>query len=293
MRERSVVDLDIGCTFELHAPEPTHCVLLFEPHRSEEPRTAASDLSIRQHGRELTSSVYTDAFGNRCRRTTLAAGPAEVRYAARVEVDDGPDAIDPGAEIVQPAELSDEVLQFLLPSRYCESDRLMDLAWSTFAGVTPGWPLAAAVCDWVHDRLTFQYGSSSPFLSAMGALEQGTGVCRDFTHLSIALCRALNLPARYVCGYLPDIGVPDLGMPMDFCAWTEVHLGGRWYTFDPRNNERRIGRVVVARGRDAADVAMLTSFGPLQLVAMSVRAEPGCGTSWIDTAPTTSLDLIG
>lgn len=171
-----------------------------------------------------------------------------------------------------PQDLSDDALLFVLPSRYCQSDQFADFAFAQFSLLPPGWSRVQAICDWVHESVRFDYESSSPSKSATDVLASRVGVCRDFTHLAIALCRALNIPARYVFGYLPDIGVPDLGAPMDFCAWMEVFLGTGWHTFDPRNNQRRIGRTVIGRGRDAADVAMVTSFGQVELKTMTVTA---------------------
>ncbi len=276
------MDLDVGCSFLFNVPVATHAVMMIEPHSTDIEMVAHSKLQIMQAATVLASSPYVDSFGNNCRRATFSAGPAEVRFMARVGVSEEPDDAAESAELLAPHELPHEVLQFVLPSRYCESDQLAELAWQTFGSTAPGWKRVQAICDWVHDRLTFRYGSSSPSTSALTVLEQRVGVCRDFTHLAIGLCRAFNIPTRYVFGYLPDIGVPDPGAPMDFCAWMEVFLGGRWFTFDPRNNQRRIGRVVVGRGRDAADVAMVTSFGPIELVDMTVRAEIGAGPSWND-----------
>jgi transglutaminase-like putative cysteine protease len=153
------------------------------------------------------------------------------------------------------------------------------VAFEQFGGLPRGWSRVRAISQWVHDRIGFDYGAASPATTAEDVLRDGHGVCRDFAHLAIALCRALNIPARYVVGYLPDIEVPDPGTPMDFCAWMEVYLGDRWYTFDPRNNRARIGRTVIGRGRDAADVAMITTFGAVELRSMSViaaqRPNPG------------------
>jgi transglutaminase-like putative cysteine protease len=267
------MDLDIGCSFRFDVRTPTHVVLLVEPHTSEYGRVRSSELAVSQLGVDVATEVYVDAHGNRCRRATFAVGPAEVTFAARMDVSPQPDEVATEATLAPPAELPAEVLTYLLPSRFCESDLLADQAWTLFGGVPAGWQRICAITDWVHDRLDFGYGTSSPTLSADQAMHQGAGVCRDFAHLAIGLCRGLNIPARYVFGYLPDIGVADPGTPMDFCAWTEVFVGGRWHTFDPRNNERRIGRVVIGRGRDAADVAMVTSFGELILVDMSVIAE--------------------
>jgi transglutaminase-like putative cysteine protease len=214
-----------------------------------------------------------DAFGNRCRRLSMPAGEVEIDYLASVEVDDEPDPADEAAAQVVPADLPQSALPFLLPSRYCESDLLAEQAWSLFSEVAPGWRRVQAIVDWVHDQIDFDYSRSSTSHTAVSVLNDGAGVCRDFTHVAIALCRALTIPARYAFGYLPDIDVPDPGLPMDFCAWMEVLLGGRWYTFDVRNNQRRKGRIVIGRGRDAADVAMVTSFGQAPLVEMHVIAE--------------------
>src|SRR5262249_55925375 len=164
-------------------------------------------------------------------------------------------------------------LQFLLPSRASQSDELADFAYETFGGLLPGWPRVEAISNWVHEHLRFDDGVASPTFTAVDVLRDGHGVCRDFTHLAIALCRALNVPSRYTFGYLPDIDVPDPGTPMDFCAWLEVWLDDRWYTFDPRNDQHRVGRIVIGRGRDAADVAMVTTFGTVTLIAMQVIAE--------------------
>jgi transglutaminase-like putative cysteine protease len=276
------MDLDIGCSFVFGVPVATHAVMLFEPHSTDVQKVVDSRLEILGRAALPPSSTYVDSYGNRCRRITFKAGDANVRFMARVNVSEANDEILEAAELVPPEHLPDEVLYFLMPSRYCESDRLADLAWSTFGSIRSGWERVQSICDWVHGRTQFQYGSSSPEYSALSILDRRVGVCRDFTHLAIALCRAVNIPARYVFGYLPDIGVPDLGAEMDFCAWMEVFLGGRWFTFDPRNNQPRIGRVVIGRGRDAADVAMVTSFGQIEMVGMTVWAEIGAGATWND-----------
>jgi transglutaminase-like putative cysteine protease len=278
------IDLDIGCTFEFEAAAAIHAVMLFEPHSSELEAVVDSTLCTVADGAPPSSSSYVDSYGNRCRRITLDAGATTVSFAARAKVSATPDETLDSAELVPPSELPDEVLTFLMPSRYCESDQVVDLAWSTFGSIPCGWERVQRVCDWVHDRTEFAYGSSSPQFSALSVLEGRVGVCRDFAHLAIALCRSVNIPARYVFGYLPDIGVPDPGTPMDFCAWIEVFLDGRWFTFDPRNNQHRIGRVVIGRGRDAADVAMVTSFGSLDMVGMTVQAEIPSGK--LQSAPT-------
>ncbi len=264
-----MIDTEIGCTFEFVTSRPTHAVVMVEPHFAESGRIIETRFELDPHD---PSSVYLDHFGNSCRRVNLAAGPVTMTYAAVMSTPDDADPVEFGAVEVAPADLPDEALMFVLPSRFCQSDLMADFAFAEFGQVQPGWSRVQAISDWVNGALKFQYGSSSPSVSAMDVLGSRTGVCRDFAHLAIALCRSLNIPARYVFGYLPDIGVPDPGTPMDFCAWMEVYLGDGWHTFDPRNNERRIGRTVIGRGRDAADVAMVTSFGEVQLLGMTVVA---------------------
>jgi transglutaminase-like putative cysteine protease len=180
-----------------------------------------------------------------------------------------PDHVDWTAPMVPSWDLPPETLQFLLASRYCEVDRLSDLAWTLFANTEPGWPRVHAICNWVHDQITFGYNFARPTKSAVDVSVEQTGVCRDFQHLAVTFCRCLNIPARYVAGYLGDIGVPSR-LPMDFSAWFEVYLGGHWHTFDARHNTPRIGRILMARGRDATDVALSTIFGPSALVGFNV-----------------------
>lgn len=228
---------------------------------------------------------YVDMYGNICRRLTLEPGLSRIRYEAAVEVSGGIDAADPGAIQEPVADLPDDVLVYTLASRYCDSDRLANAAWEMFGGVPQGWARVQAVIDWVHDNVTFKVGSSSPSTGASDVYLQRRGVCRDFTQLSVAFLRALNIPARYCFGYLPDIDVDVDPAPMDFAAWLEAYVGGAWYTFDPRNNARRTGRVVIGRGRDALDVAMLTTYGHAPLTAMRVMAEPVTVTPWSSAQP--------
>jgi transglutaminase-like putative cysteine protease len=264
------IEVEIGCTFEFATSRPTHAIVMVEPHFTEAGHVVESRFRIDPPS---DSSMYHDQFGNSCRRVDLAAGSAVLTFDAVVNLADEPDPEDWSAREVPPSELPSEALMFVLPSRYCESDLLVGEAFNRFGGVPPGWGRVQAISDWVHNSMRFEYGMSSPTLSARGVFESRVGVCRDFTHLGITMCRALNIPARYVFGYLPDIGVPDPGTAMDFCAWMEVYLGHAWHTFDPRNNQRRVGRTVIGRGRDAADVAMVTTFGEVQLNSMLVRAE--------------------
>jgi transglutaminase-like putative cysteine protease len=172
-----------------------------------------------------------------------------------------------------PEQLPDHVLVYTLPSRYCPSDELGDAAWELFGALEPGWARVQAISDWVHREVGFGYEHASPRATAADVMRTRTGVCRDFAHLAVAFCRALNIPARYAFGYLPDIGVVPDDAPMDFCAWMEVFLGGAWWTFDPRNNQRRVGRVLIGRGRDALDVAMVSTYGGPALIRMTVWAD--------------------
>ena len=220
--------------------------------------------------RRTTTSSGTRAGGSPCPpvgRSSRTRPPSPTRPASTTSTEARRDRA--------PAELPDDVLIFLLPSRYCPSDLLAQHAYNTFGALESGWNRVDSISGWTHDHVTFDYAASSPSKTAADVLADGRGVCRDFTHLTISLCRALNIPARYVVGYLPDIAVPDPGTPMDFCAWSEIYLGDRWYTIDPRNHgQHRAGRTVIGRGRDAADVAMTTTFGRADLTTMTVRAEP-------------------
>ena len=218
-------------------------------------------------------SDLVDIYGNHARRVVIGAGKASLRYDAEVTTSAALDEVSPIAVQHRVEDLPGEILIFTLASRYCLSDALSDEAVNLFGTSPLGWERVQAVCDWVHDNVRFDYTASNPDATSVDVFETRAGVCRDFAHLAISLCRALNIPARYVFGYLPDIGVSPPPDPMDFCAWMEVYLGGRWWTFDPRNNARRIGRVVIARGRDAMDVAMVTSYGRLLLEQMTVWAD--------------------
>jgi transglutaminase-like putative cysteine protease len=264
------VQIAIGCRLGFGVAHPTHAVVVVEPHVDEESRVSGARFAIDP---DVPTSSYLDVFGNRCRRMTLPVGDVEMRFDAIADATGAPDDIDVTAEEHLPADLPDDALVFLLPSRYCQSDQIGTFAFQQFGALPTGWARVQAITQWVHDHVSFDYGAASPSTTAVDVLADEHGVCRDFAHLAIALCRALNIPARYVFGYLPDIDVPDTGAPMDFCAWMEVYLGNRWYTFDPRNNQQRIGRTVIGRGRDAADVAMVTTFGGVELKTMTVIAE--------------------
>jgi transglutaminase-like putative cysteine protease len=252
--------IKVDCEIALIFPEPTAVVLMLYLHRS---------LSHAIKGSErveafppVAISRYIDVYGNRCGRVFVPAGRAAFKHEAVVENDGRPDPQKGGAYQHRVQELPDDVLLFLLPSRYCEVDsELKDFAWATFGGGPAGWPLVQAVCNYVHQHIRFDYLQARSTRTALEAFRERIGVCRDYTHLAITLCRCLSIPARYCTGYLGDIGVPLDPAPMDFSAWFEVYLGDQWHTFDARHNIPRIGRVLMARGRDAADVALTTSFG--------------------------------
>jgi transglutaminase-like putative cysteine protease len=216
------------------------------------------------------TSISTRIAANGSRSTQAALGSPT---RAQLLLSDPADVIEPDALETPVASLPDEVLNFVMPSRFCLPDELGHEAWQRFGGVEPGWGRVQSVVDFVHGHLEFVPGTSNPWTSAADAYRAGQGVCRDFAHLAITFCRALNIPARYVFGYIPDVGVAPPDEPMDFAAWFEAYLDGRWHTFDARNNRPRVGRVVVGRGRDAVDVALITSFGPHTLTGFKVRAE--------------------
>jgi len=216
---------------------------------------------------------YTDLFGNACGRVMAPAG--RVRFYYNNVCRDSGLYDEIGTYAIQHSiqDLPPETLKFLLASRYCEVDRMLDIAWQLFGNTPLGWPRVQAVCNWVHNHVQFGYQFARPTKTAWDVYQERAGVCRDFMHLAITLLRALNIPARYVTGYLGDIGVPRDPNPMDFSAWMEVFLGGRWWTVDPRHNMPRIGRILMGHGRDAVDVALTTSFGQATLASFKVWTE--------------------
>lgn len=253
----------IGYDLEFQVPAHTPMLLMLYVHSSQA-------ISLLQPDRvhvepDTPSKEFTDAHGNRC--AWMVAPPGKVRFwnTTLIEVSGTPDPCCANAPQSPVETLLPEVLPFLLGSRYCEVDKLTDVAWSLFGQTQPGWWRVQAVCDWVHANVRFGYQFANPFKSAWDTFRERTGVCRDLNHLALTFCRCLGIPARYVTGYLGDIGVPVSPSPMDFSGWFEAYLGGQWHTFDARHNQPRIGRVVMARGRDAVDVAMTTSFGPTKL----------------------------
>ncbi len=209
----------------------------------------------------VSSQGYRDGFGNWCTRIVAPPGTIVISSSATVNDRGAPEPVVEGATEIPVHQLPAETLVFLLGSRYCETDRLSEVAWRLFGTTPPGWARVQAICDFVHEHIRFSYEHADPTMSAWGVYNSRRGVCRDFAHLGVALCRCMNIPARYCTGYLGDIGVPSDPAPMDFSGWFEAYLGGAWHTFDPRHNARRVGRVLIAFGRDAADVAISTTFG--------------------------------
>ena len=215
-------------------------------------------------------SLYSDQFGNTCRRFIAATGHTSIRYDAVIADSGEYELVNPLIGEIPIEQLPDDTLVYMLGSRYCETDLMMDMAWQLFGNIEPGWQRVQAICDFVHNRLSFGYSYARCTRTAGQAYEERVGVCRDFAHLAITLCRCMNIPARYVNGFLGDIGVPKDPAPMDFSAWFEVYLEGGWYTFDARHNIPRMGRVVVAYGRDATDVPLVHTFGPHRLATFKV-----------------------
>jgi transglutaminase-like putative cysteine protease len=264
--------LHVGCEIEYDVAYETPSVFVVQPTQD----LGATGLTEKwQLTPDIAHRGYLDLYGNRCERMSLPAGDCTVRYDATVVVPDGTEAFDEKAAEVPIADVPDEALVYTLASRYVLPDVLGDDAWRLFGDVEPGYQRVQAICDFVNGHLRFAYGTSLPTTTAADVFAAEVGVCRDFAHLALSFCRALNIPARYVFGYLPDIDVTYPGEipPMDFAAWIEVYLDGGWWTFDPRNNVRRKGRVVIARGRDAGDVAMVTTYGGPVLRRMEVFAE--------------------
>jgi transglutaminase-like putative cysteine protease len=262
--------VQVGCEFQYTAEVETAAIFQVQP-------SGEGAATVLRQGWETVPTAdrhsYTDLYGNDCQRLNLPVGDMTLRYDAIVRVPDATEDVDLDAAEMPAAQLPDDVLVYTLASRYCLPDVLGDEAWRLFGGEKPGYRRVRAICDHVHGHLRFDYGSSLPSTTAADAYAAGCGVCRDFAHVAISLCRALSIPARYVFGYLPEIDVPPAPEPMDFAAWMEVYLGGRWWTFDPRNNAARKGRVLIGRGRDAVDVAMVTTFGGPVLRSMQVWAE--------------------
>lgn len=265
------MQIHVGYELIYNCPQPTPMILVLNIHYSRASDIVTSDyLTIDP---SIPMTAYRDAFGNWCSRIVAPAGRTRLKSRAVVRDTGEPDVVVASAQQHEVEDLPEETLVYLMGSRYCETDRLSDTAWELFGQTPPGWARVQAICDYVHNHITFGYENARSTRTAWEAFNEGLGVCRDFAHLAITFCRCMNIPARYCTGYLSDIGVPPPHGVMDFAAWFEAYLGGHWYTFDPRNNEPRIGRVLIARGRDAVDVAIATTFGPNTLESFTVWAD--------------------
>jgi transglutaminase-like putative cysteine protease len=265
------MQIRLGYELQYTFTQPTPIILTLNIHHSRAADLVEPDKM--QTDPSLPLRAYRDGFGNWCTRLVAPQGKLRITSQALITDSGLPDVVAPSAQQLVIDALPEDTLVYLLGSRYCETDLLSELAWQKFSQGPTGWQRVQAICDFVNQRIQFGYQYASPSKTAYGAFMEGRGVCRDYAHLAIALCRCMNIPARYCTGYLGDIGVPPVTAPMDFAGWFEAYLGDRWYTFDPRNNVPRIGRVLIARGRDAADVAINTTFGPNTLDFFSVRAE--------------------
>jgi transglutaminase-like putative cysteine protease len=264
--------LHLGCTMSFDLPQPTPMIALLNVHYSRAGELERPDYLVTVPSVPIES--YRDGFGNWCSRLVAPAGLFTLGTDSVIN-DRMPDPVAQLDALQHPVEqLPPETLTYLLGSRYCETDLLSNEAWSRFGHTPLGWRRVQAVCDFVHDHLIFNYQHSRPTRTALQAYEERRGVCRDYTHLAIAFCRCLNIPARYCTGYVSDVGLqPPYGVP-DFAAWMEVYLGGAWHIFDPRNNAPRWGRILIAQGRDAADVPLTHIFGPGLLTDFRVWINP-------------------
>ena len=270
----SLMQFKVGYELVYSFPQPTPLILVVNVHDSRRSDMVVADDPVSEP--LLPIAAYRDAFGNQCHRVLAPRG--RFRLSANGIIDDSglPDEPEYTAGQAMVQDLPDETLVFLLGSRYCETDLLSDTAWRLFGGTLPGYARVQAICDFVHNHLVFDYQNARATRTATQGFNERTGVCRDYAHLAIAFCRCMNIPARYCTGYLSDVGTPLPYAAGDFAAWFEAWIGGRWHLFDPRNNVPRIGRILMARGRDASDVAIVTTFGPNALERFTV---------WTDEIP--------
>ncbi len=276
----------LGYELVYDCPQPTPMMLMLHVHPSRMPDLIVPDELRTSPAVPVTH--YTDSFGNRCARIVAPAGRTTLTTDAVITDTGLPDEVAPDAVQLPVEALPDETLVYLLGSRYCETDRLVDTAWKLFGSTPMGWGRVQAIVDFVHDHVEFGYKHARPTKSAYDVYTEKKGVCRDFAHLAVTFCRCMNIPARYCTGYLGDIGVPPDPAPMDFSAWFDVYLGGKWYTFDARHNVPRIGRVLMARGRDASDVALSNSFGLNTLVGFKVWTDEVAAADAGGPAPATA-----
>jgi transglutaminase-like putative cysteine protease len=265
------MEIKVGFEISYQAAQPTPMVMMLSIHPSRRADIIGRETIVADP--DVRIGYYRDSFGNICGRLVAPAGGITLRGSALVRDNGLPDKVMPSAQQMPIEQLPDELLLYLMPSRYCETDKLTDIAWSLFGNTRPGWDRVAAITAFVHQHVTFGYQHAHAMKSASDVYEQGTGVCRDFAHLALTLCRCMGIPARYCTGFMGDIGIPPDPAPMDFSGWFQVYLDGEWLTFDARHNVPRIGRILMATGRDAADVALTTSFGRMELTKFVVISE--------------------
>jgi transglutaminase-like putative cysteine protease len=271
IRRGGSVKIRFGYELIYGVPQSTPMVLMLHSQPSRHQRLVRPDEMRTQP--DVPLSFYPDAFGNTCTRLEAPPGGLCVTADGIMEDSGIPESAHWSAGEHAVRDLPADTLQYLIASRYCETDLLMNDAWRLFGHFTPGWSRVQAICDYVNREVAFGYPYARPTKTALETYRERQGVCRDLAHLAIAFCRCLNIPARYCTTYLGDIGVPPVDAPMDFAGCMEVYLGGSWQVFDPRNNARRIGRIIIARGRDAADVAISTAFGAPYLQSFRVWTE--------------------
>jgi transglutaminase-like putative cysteine protease len=263
--------IKVGFEIAHAAVQPTPMVIMLSIHPSRRQDIVGTETIVTEP--DVPISFYHDSFGNICGRLVAPAGGVAFRGSAVVRDAGQPDAVNPDAQQLPIEQLPNELLLYLMPSRYCETDKLTDVAWSLFGNTAPGWARVSAITEFVHNHVAFGYQHAHAMKSAHDVYQERAGVCRDFAHLALTFCRCMGIPARYCTGYLGDIRIPPEPYPMDFSGWFQAYLSGQWYTFDARHNVPRIGRILMATGRDAADVALSTSFGRMTLAKFFVVSE--------------------
>jgi transglutaminase-like putative cysteine protease len=265
------MEIEVGFEIAYTAEQPTPMVIMLSIHPSRYQDIVGTETITAEPN--VPIGFYRDSFGNVCGRLVAPAGGVTLRGHAIVRDSGLPDLVNPAAQQIPIEQLPDELLLYLMPSRYCETDKLTDVAWSLFGNTQQGWARVQAITAFVHNHVSFGYQHAHFMKSAHDVYQQRTGVCRDFAHLALTFCRCMGIPARYCTGYMGDIGIPLDGSAMDFSGWFQAYLSGQWYTFDARHNIQRIGRILMATGRDAADVALSTSFGRMNLAKFVVISD--------------------
>jgi transglutaminase-like putative cysteine protease len=284
------MQIQVGSEIIYRCYQQTPMILMVHVHSSRAPDIVVPDYLTTDP--MVPVSTYCDKYGNWCSR--ILAPPGDIRLTVNGIVRDTgqPDLLYGSAQQHEVSDLPEDTLVFLLGSRYCETDLLTQAAWDLFSQTQPGWDRVRAICGYVHKHITFNYQAARSTRTAWEAFNERIGVCRDYAHLAITFCRCMNIPARYCTGYLGDIGMPPPYDVMDFAAWIEVYLGGQWHTFDPRNNVPRIGRILMARGRDATDVAISTTFGPTSLVRFRVFTDEVLESETANTLVPSSVSQV-